>query len=165
MALFPDDQMAIPRSLIIFWSFLAMLMLVVAFLQWRHEQRQFLPVPGAPQLVRIDNGTDTLLWQWQNGHWHINDQPADDLRIAAWFEQLRACRGNYDGREIAPTPDPHPVQLVIDDAHYALGAANPFGNNHYITHNGRVYLCDESVKATLRLPVNLWLENPDARTP
>lgn len=157
--------MPIPRTLIIFWSFLAILMLFVAFLQWRQEQRQFLPVPGAPQQVRIDNGTDTLLWQWQDGHWHIDGQLANDLRIAAWFEQLRACRGNYDSKEIAPTPDPHPVQLVIDGAHYALGAANPFGNSHYITYDGRVYLCNESVKGTLRLPANLWLENPDARTP
>lgn len=157
--------MAIPRSLILFWLLLTILMIFISFLQWRQEQRQFLPVPDAPQHVRIDNGTDIVRWQWQDGRWHIDGKPADALRIAAWFEKLRACRGNYDSKDIAPTPDPHPVQLVIDDAHYALGAANPFGNSHYITHNDRVYLCGESVKATLRLSVNLWLENPDARTP
>lgn len=157
--------MAIPRALIIFWSLLAILMPAIILLQWQTEKRQFLPVPDAPQQVHVDNGTDAMLWQWQDGRWHIDGQPADALRIAAWLEKLRACRGNYAAEDIAPTPDPHPVRLTIDGAPYALGAANPFGNTHYITHNGRVYLCDEAVKATLRLSVNLWLENPDARTP
>lgn len=166
MALFPDIAMAIPRALILAWLAAALLLAGILVLQWYGERKQFLPVPSSPAMVRIDNGGQSMQWQRQDGRWLIDGKPAEQARIEAWFAELRACRGNYDAQEIAPTADPHPVTLDIDGMVYHLGAANPFGASHYITHQNRVWLCKESVKATLRLPVNLWLEkNDDARTP
>ncbi|MDO5090892.1 MAG: hypothetical protein Q4D61_05045 [Cardiobacteriaceae bacterium] len=157
--------MAIPRTLILAW--LTLLLLMLATLAWQNaaEKRQYLPVPENPEDIRINTGQHTLHWQRQQQHWLSNGQVADTPRIHTWLEELRACRGNYNEHDIAPTPNPEPIHLTIDNTPYTLGAANPFTNGHYIHHQNRVYLCNEAVKTPLRLPPDLWLENPDARTP
>lgn len=154
--------MAIPRKLILLWLSISALLALTAIMQWRAEKRLLLPVPDKPRQVHIQSGETNTTWQWQDGHWYIDGQRADSARIATWFAQLRACRGNYSPQDIAPTADPYPLLLEIDGLSYHLGAANPFSQSHYITYDQRVYLCGEAVKATLRMPVQTWLEKPDA---
>lgn len=146
----------------LFWLLLSIALAATVAWQIRLERQHFLPVARQPQRIVIHADLHDTTLEFTDGQWRSAGKAANAQRIADWLELLRACQGNYREEDITPPPDAHPVQIHIDGELYQLGAANPFANAHYITHHGRAYLCEQSVKATLRLPADLWLEKPDA---
>lgn len=154
--------MAIPRPLICLWLVLAAALAALLLWQQQRERARYAPVPQHPQTISVQTDLAAFTWQRTDDRWHMNGKALDTARIQDWLAQLRRCYGAYNPADIAPSDNPQPVTLTIDGQTYHLGAANPFANAHYLNHGDKIYLCDQSVKAALRLAPEHWLENPDA---
>lgn len=154
--------MAIPRTLIGLWLALAAALTALLLWQQHRERQRYLPVADHPQRIEVQTDLAGFTWQRTENGWQMDGKAADGERIQDWLAALRACYGAYDPADIAPSDDPHPVSMTIDGQVYRLGAANPFAHAHFAAHRDKIYLCDQSVKAALRLAPERWLENPDA---
>ena len=154
--------MAIPRKLILLWLALAGAFAALHILHWQNTRAAYLPVPAKPQHIRVQSTPASFVWQRHEQSWQMDGKPANAERIDDWLSQLRTCHGAYNPADIAPLDNPEPVTLTIDGQTYTLGAANPFAKAHYLSHNGKIYLCGQAVKGALQLSSELWLEKPDA---